>query len=107
MSNEQEDAVVMTPEQWVAARMLVTLLAAEANGNDGDTFDFDTIGMELMPVEGITFALTAEHQILLDDVLFAAKLLLWSLINQFAEDNHIDPATAVSHLAIRLALSEP
>lgn len=99
--------VELTPEQWTAARMFVTVLGAEARDEVGEDFDFDQIGVEIMPVEDILFAMTAEHQIKVGDMMYAAKLLIWSLINQFAEDEGIDVSAAVSHLAMRLAAEEP
>ena len=106
---EEEEEVVLTPEQWTAARMLVALLGAEARDEikPGKDFDFEQIGVEILPVEDILFALTDTCQIKVGDMMYAAKLLIWSLINQFADDEGVDVSTAISHLAMRLAAVEP
>jgi hypothetical protein len=101
------DDEIMSPEQWVAARMFVAVLGAEANEESGDDVDFEEIGVEVLPVEEIMFAMTAQHQILTGDMMYAAKMLLWSLVCSFAELAGITPAQAVSHLGMNLALCEP
>jgi hypothetical protein len=105
--DEEREHLALTREQWTAARMLVTLLGAEARDGEGEDFDFEMIGVEVMPVENITFAMTADCEIEVGDMLYAAKLLLWSLINQFADHECIDVEAAVSFLAMRLAAEEP
>jgi hypothetical protein len=104
---DEQNELVLTPEQWTAARMLVTVLGAEAREGAGDDFDFDMIGVEVLPIEDAIFAMTAEYQIEIGDMLYAAKLLLWSLISQFAEHEGIEVQDAVSILAMRLAAEEP
>jgi hypothetical protein len=105
MDDERE--IVLTPEQWTAARMFVALLGVEAREGGGEDFDFEMIGVEVLPVDNVVFALTADHEICVGDMLYASKLLLWSLICQFAEHEGIDVADAVSVLAMRLAAEEP
>lgn len=97
---------VLTPAQWTAARMFVAQLGASAREEEGE-FDFDAIGMEVLPVEDISLILTAEHEITVGDAMYAAKVLIWSLLAAFAEEEGIDMETAVSHLGMRLAMVEP
>lgn len=105
--DEEREKLALTPEQWTAARMLVTILGAEARSSDGEDFDFEMIGVEVMPVENMVFAMTVDYEVEVGDMLYAAKLLLWSLINQFAEHEGIDVESAVSFLAMRLAAEDP
>ncbi len=99
---------LMTPEQWTAGRMFIALMGAEANEGMGDDFDFETLGVEIMPVEDITYALREDGQmVLMGDMMYAAKMLMWSLICSFAEIMEIEPAEAVSLLGMNLALCEP
>lgn len=97
----------MSPEQWIAARMFVAVLGAEANDEAGDDFDFESIGVEILPVEDIMFAISGERQVLTGDMMYAAKMLLWSLVCSFADVMGITPAQAVSLLGMNLALCEP
>lgn len=106
MDEEELPTASLTPEQWTAARMFVAQLGAAARGEEDD-FDFDTIGMEIMPVEDMLLAMTAEHQISIGDALYAAKVLIWSLLNAFADEEGIDMQSAVGYLGTRLALVEP
>lgn len=107
MDDEQTEPDFLTPEQWVAARVFVALMGAEANEGKGDEFDFDSIGVEVMPLDSMVYAMTAEHQVAVGDMMYAAKMLLWSMICSFAEVMDITPAAAVSHLGMNLALVEP
>lgn len=102
--DEQPDS--LTPEQWTAARMLVAMMGAEARGDEGD-FDFDAIGMEIMPIGDVLFAMTEEHEISVDDAMMAAKVLIWSLIHYLADGENLDLESAVHFLGYRLAMDEP
>ena len=107
MADDNMGPDLMSPEQWIAARMFVAVLGAEANDQSGDDFDFESIGVEILPVEEIMFATQGDHAVLTGDMMYAAKMLMWSLICSFADVMEISPAQAVSLLGMNLALCEP
>lgn len=101
-----DEEVELTPEEWTAARLLIALLGAEAHGSSKD-FDFDTLGVDIMPVEELVFALADGKHITVGDMMIASKMLLWSVVSHLAMSEEVEIEDVVSTIGLRLAAVEP
>lgn len=95
----------LTREQFAAARMLMARLGAEATGLP---FCEEELGISWQPNDDILCATTEDGlQLLAGDFLYAAIVLLWSMVMGSAEASDTPPAEVVSRLALGLASHEP
>lgn len=100
-----DDKDVLTPAQFAAARMLIARLGAEAAEEE---FSEELLGIHWLANKDMVCAETEEGEFLLaGDFLYAAIVLLWSMVVGSAEANGQDTADIVSRLALGLASHEP
>lgn len=91
--------------QWEAARMLVARLGAEANGTE---LAFSQIGMTWMDIPDQVCAVTDDGvDILTGELVYAAMVMLWSIILDRAEEEGVEPSMILADLGLNLAKVEP
>lgn len=96
---------VLTTEQWAAARLLVARLRSEAAY---EPFFLEDLGVDWLVTEDLVCATTdTGESIRLGDMLYAAIVMMWSLVVAQADETCTPPIEIVAQLGLGLASHEP
>lgn len=105
MTEMDSDHTSFSASQYEAARFIVARLRAEAAG---ERFEASDLGLKLSPAGDWPVAVLDDGTVILGtDYIRASLLLLWSLVQDLADSEEVDPGIVVSAVGLSLAEHEP